>query len=337
MKKIIYLAIILLIGYSSFAQRISIRDGKFSVNNENIWLNGTNTPWDKWNDFGGNFNYDWWENEFQELHDLHINCTRVWITCNGENKSININKNGYIEGVTQQFWDDVDQLMKLAKEKQIYVMIALISFDHSKPENPNAAKWINMYNSEANRKSFVDNYAVPFVNRYKDNPYFFAVDAGNELEWVWENHDVDMNNVLNFISKVVDGVKSNSDVLVCQGLGTGIKYNSSYKEGKGNYMANIDVDFYNIHFYDWQNPYFGNPFDLTPTDYKMDSKPCIIGEAPAKGAAGYSPKECYKKAYENGWQGLMVWTSNGVDNNGNKQDSKPGTDYIFEKYQNRIN
>ena len=106
-----------------------------------------------------------------------------------------------------------------------------------------------MYNNEVNRQSFVDNYAVPFVNRYKDNPYFFAVDVGNELEWVWENHGVASENVIDLIYRVAEGVKNNSDALVCQGLGAGIKYNTSARGGSGNYLANVNVDFYNIHYY----------------------------------------------------------------------------------------
>ena len=328
----IFLSFILFQSLTLYSQRISVSGTEFRRNGARIWLNGTNTPWHLWNDFGGGFNYTWWNDEFQQLQDLHINCTRVWITCDGSNTSIEIDDEGYVSGVSSLFWSHVDQLMEIAESKQIYLMIALISFDHTKPGNPNAAKWTNMYNSATNRQSFVDHYAIPFVNRYKDNPYFFAVDVGNELEWVWENHGVASDSVINLISRVVDGVKANSEVLVCQGWGAGIKYNTSARGGSGNYLTDVDVDFYNIHFYDWQDQWFGNPFDLSPSDYTMNTKPCIIGETPAKGAAGYSPQQCYQKAFEKGWQGLMVWTSNGVDGNGNKFDSKPGTDWIYENY-----
>jgi len=225
--------------------------------------------------------------------------------------------------------------MEIAESHEIYVMIALISFDHTKPGNPNASKWIDMYNSEDNRQSFVDNYAEPFVKRYRDNPYFFAIDVGNELEWVWENHGVASGNVIDLITRVVNTVKENGDVLVCQGWGAGIKYNTSIR-GSGNYLADVNVDFYNIHYYDWQNQWFGNPFDSSPSYYNIDSKPCIIGEAPAKGSAGYTAQECYQKAFEQGWQGLMVWTSNGVDGNGDKWDSKPGTDWIYNNYPDLV-
>ena len=328
----IFALFLLLQGVVLSGQRISVSGTEFRVNGNRIWLNGTNTPWDKWNDFGGGFNCSWWDNEFQQLEDMHINCTRVWITCDGNNAGIRIDDDGTVTGVNTLFWSHVDQLMEIAQDKHIYLMIALISFDHTKPGNPCASKWINMYNSETNRQSFVDNYAVPFVNRYKENPYFFAVDVGNELEWVWENHGVASGNVIDLITRVAEGVKSSSDVLVCQGWGAGIKYNTPARGGSGNYLGNVNVDFYNIHFYDWQNQWFGNPFDRSPAYYNMNSKPCIIGETPARGSAGYTALQCYQKAFEQGWQGLMVWTSNGVDGNGDKMDSKPGTDWIYSNY-----
>jgi hypothetical protein len=332
MIKGVFSLFILLQSLALSGQRISVSGTEFQANGGRIWLNGTNTPWNNWNDFGGSFDTNWWDEELQQLIDLHINCTRIWITCDGNNAGIDIDEDGYISGVNPLFWSHVDQLMEIAQSQEIYVMIALISFDHTKPGNTNAPRWIKMYNSEINRQSFVDNYAVPFLNRYKDNPYFFAVDVGNELEWVWEEHGVPSGNVINLISKVADAVKTNSEVLVCQGLGAGIKYNTSAHGGSGNYLANVHVDFYNIHYYDWQNQWFGNPFDRSPSYYNMNTKPCIIGETPAKGAAGYTAQQCYQKAFENGWQGLMVWTSNGVDDNGDKWDSKPGTDWIYDNY-----
>lgn len=330
------LLFVLLQSLALFGQRISVSGTEFRTDEGRIWLNGTNTPWDNWNDFGGSFDYDWWEGEFEELRDLHINCTRVWITCDGSNGGIEINNEGYVSGVSSLFWSHVDQLMEIAESHEVYVMIALISFDHTKPGNTNASKWINMYNSEDNRQSFVEHYAKPFVERYKDNPYFFAIDVGNELEWVWENHGVASANVMDLISRVADAVKANSDVLVCQGWGAGIKYNTSSRGGSGNYLANVNVDFYNVHYYDWQNEWFGNPFDRSPAYYNMTDKPCIVGEASANGSAGYSPQECYQKAFENGWQGLMVWTSNGVDGNGDKENSQPGTDWIYDQYPDLV-
>jgi hypothetical protein len=155
----------------------------FVVDDQQIFINGANTPWIAWDDFGGSYDSNDWDSAFQDLQDARVNCTRVWITCSGE-VGIDIDWDGYVSGATQAFWEDVDSLMAIAKSKKIYLMIALTSFDSA--FDSKYVQWRNMYASDTNRAAFVDNLVIPFVNRYKDNPYFFAIEAVNEIEWVFE-------------------------------------------------------------------------------------------------------------------------------------------------------
>ncbi len=339
--KILIIVLILTAFFHCFFQtrRISVEESIFVVGSKKIWINGANTPWDKWNDFGHKFDSNRWDEHFSVLNDNGINCTRVWISCDGDNESPGINSDGYISEPSQKFWDDVDILFKIAKKHKVYLMIALISFDHSKPGNTNADFWQKMYKSIETRESFVNNYAIPFVRRYKNNPYFFAVDVGNELEWAWENHKVAIDNVLDLIARVANCVHQESKVLVCQGLGAGPKYNSPDYDGNcfsdsalGAKQNGAYIDFYNIHCYDWQIQWFGSPFDKSPSDYNIRDKPSIIGELPAKGVAGYTTKQCYEKAFNLGWQGIMPWTSNGVDNNGDIMDIGKGSNWFKENH-----
>jgi hypothetical protein len=291
---------------------------------------GANTPWDKWNDFGHTFNASWWNTEFEKMHNSGVNSTRIWISCNGDNASPGIDASGKISAPTATFWSHVDQLFEIAQTNKNYLMIALISFDHTKHDDkvtnywPTADKWRAMYNSASNRQSFVDNYAIPFAKRYKDNPYFWAIDVGNELDWVHENDSIEKSNVFDLVARVANGVHANSEVLVTLGTGAGPKYLSpTYGI---NYYSDAElqklqpgayIDFYNDHYYDWMLEWFSTPFEKGPSDWKIDEKPCIIGEYAAVGhGTGYNPAECIEKAYNLGWLGVMPWTSNGVDVNG---------------------
>jgi hypothetical protein len=96
------------------------------------------------------------------------------------------------------------------------------------------------------------------------------------------------------------------------------------------------LDFYKLHFYGWQNPYFGNPFDTSPAAWQISDKPCIIGEAAAKGSAGYTPQQCTQRAFEQGWQGYMPWTSNGVDSNGDISDMDDGSLWFHSNYPDLV-
>jgi hypothetical protein len=78
------------------------------------------------------------------------------------------------------------------------------------------------------------------------------------------------------------------------------------------------VDFYAPHYYDWMsgmNP--DNALYVHPVAYGLPgNRPVVCGECPANGTANHHPEEDYESAFQNGWQGVMGWTSNDVDGNG---------------------
>ena len=82
--------------------------------------------------------------------------------------------------------------------------------------------------------------------------------------------------------------------------------------------------------------YFGSPFERSPADYGMDDKPCIIGECPARGSAGQSIADNYRNAFAKGWQGIMPWTSNGVDGNGSLTHMRPGLAWLVEAHPDLV-
>ena len=78
--------------------KVSISDGKFNVDGKELWINGANTPWQNWNDFSGNMDEEFWDKTFEELVSDGINCTRIWINCNGENV-VRLKSTGAIKGI----------------------------------------------------------------------------------------------------------------------------------------------------------------------------------------------------------------------------------------------
>ena len=344
MKPLAFVLLVLSLAPSlASAQRITVKGNRFQVDGKEIWISGANTPWKTWNEFGNKFDTAWWRAHFRELREAGVNCTRVWISCSGDNASPGIDADGHVSAPTPAFWRDLDSLFAIAQETRVYLMLSLISFDHSKPGNRNAAAWKRMYSSPEGRQSFIDNYTVPLVERYKHNPWFFAVDVGNELVWTWENHKVARKDALDLVARVANAVHARSKVLVCEGEGAGPKYNSDKYEGNfysdkalGALQPGAFVDFYNIHFYNWVKPHFGSPFERSPADYGMDHKPCIIGECPARGSAGQSIADNYRNAFAKGWQGIMPWTSNGADRNGNLTAMSPGLEWLVKTHPQLI-
>jgi len=109
-------------------------------------------------------------------------------------------------------------------------------------------------------------------------------------------------------------------------VGAGMpKYVTSGENCRGNRMSDaalrakiedpdVGLDFYQWHYYDWENRHFNNPFSTGPGFHGYD-KPVVIGEIGAKLPAGG-----IEAVYQNGWLGIMPWTSNGVDAMGNLAD-----------------
>ena len=339
------LAAVALLGLAAVGsgQRVSVANGGFVAEGKRVWISGANTPWEHWNDFGGSFDAGWWREQFHALAVNHVNATRVWITCNGQNSSPGIDASGRVSAPTEEFWRDLDQLFAIAGSEHVYVMTALISFDHTKAGNPNADRWAKMYASPENRQSFVDNYVAPLIRRYGSNPWFWAVDVGNELDWMFDNQHQNRDDFLDLIARVANYIHRNSKVLVCQGMGTAAKYISAKYQGRilsdeslGAKEPGAHVDFYNIHYYDWVRQWFGSPYEESPAQMGIGDKPCIIGETPAKGSSGQTILQNWQNAFALGWQGIMPWTSNGVDGNGSLADFKDASNWFFAHHADLV-
>ncbi len=330
-------SILFLCFQTGLSQQITIEGNEFRANSKKIWLNGANTPWHNWNDLGGDFNYQWWDNHFKSLHQAGTNNTRVWLTCNGD-VGMDITSDGYVNGPTNAFWEDMDSLMSIARRHKVYIMGALISFDHTASYTEKHDRWRKMYESEENMDAFVENYAVLLVKRYKDNPYLFSIDVCNEILWVSESEHNDQGNypwstLQYLVGKTAQRVHEESDVLVC--VSNYLKYTSP--KFRGNKWSDtalqgvVDdedayLDFYKIHYYPWVYPHFdGFHAEKSPAYFEIDEKPCITGEFSAHGVFAdkstgtkflMGMPKAYEIHYQNGWQGAQAWTSNGVDSNG---------------------
>jgi hypothetical protein len=333
---------------------IYIENNQFMVNGRRIWINGANTPWDNWNDFGGNYNDAWWNSHFAELRQAGINATRVWINCDGFG-SINISPNGMVSGATVKHWSDLDKFFEAARRNQIYIMATLLSFDHFKAPNRNYMSFRRMMNNSSASMSFAQNYTIPFVKRYRDNPWLWSIDIINEPDWIHENQDcgqISWERISYFLAVNAAAIKSYSNILVTVGMAFP-KYNVDGSGYEGNKISdsflqrrfknpNAYIDFWSPHYYDWVGqwygvPFYSRPYGSRPAGWRLcDSKPALIGETKAKGSAGRTITDDYVNAFNNGWQGVMAWTSNGVDENGDLNDLRPATMHMLTNHRRLI-
>ncbi|MBQ7774905.1 MAG: cellulase family glycosylhydrolase [Lachnospiraceae bacterium] len=333
---------------SQIPGQVTVEGTDFIVNGERLYMNGVNTPWDNWNDFGGSFSKSFWEEHFALLRENGINSTRIWISCNGD-VGMSITKDGYVNGATTKHWENLDTLFKLAEENGIYIMATLMSFDHFKDSNGTYESWRKMVADEELTESYIQNYVIPFCERYDDFDSLWSIDLCNEPDWIHENQEcgkLSWEVLSKFFAKEAAAIHENSDILVTVGFGI-VKYNSedySGNKGSDEYLQslyadeNAYLDFYSTHFYEWEAQWYGFPFDKSPEAFKLDgTKPCVIGECPATGMVGtmkgsqpLTGDEMYINVYNNGWDGIMGWTSNGVDDCGTLDDFKNGAMEVYK-------
>jgi hypothetical protein len=349
-QKSLWIAMVVFLSIDLLAQRITINGTKFYVDGKEIWLNGANTPWHNWNDFGaGRFDQRWWENHMKALKDHGINCSRVWIACDGGG-GIKINADGTVTGVTESFFSDLDGFFASAKANQLYIFATMLSFDHFQDGKPNFEAFRSCIQDSEKAGFLVDRYVVPFVNRYKDNPYLFAIDACNEIEWVHEetrHGNIAWGHLQYLVARMAAGVHENSSIPFTVGSAA-VKWNGdSLKHPvQGNQWSDSALrsrfqnpkaflDFYSPHWYGWVARWFGNPCEVSPSEYGIGDRPCIIGECPSKGMfiqnekgadnLVFNPTEMLEKTYHTGWRGIFPWTSNGVDPVGSLSDFGAGS------------
>lgn len=308
--------------------KVKIENGKFTVGGKELFINGVNTPWENWNDFGGNYSAAFWSSHFRDLHEIGVNASRVWINCNST-VGIKLRADGTVGTVTEKHWQDVDSLFKIAEKNKIYLLPTLLSFDHFK--SPDSAEmWRKIVTDDAARKSYIEKYVIPFTERYGESPYLLGIDLMNEPDWVHENEEcgqLSLSALSKFFAECTAAIhETNPDVLVTVGVGI-IKYNSDKYEGNiisDTVMKRYGgeaacVDFYSTHYYEWMKPWFGVPYTTSPALFGLDAgKPCIIGEIAADSAENLAG--IYEKAYKNGWCGVMEWASNNVSNHADNWD-----------------
>lgn len=319
-----FLFIHLFISQQLFSQRIYCDGTLLKVNGKPIYMNACNTPWNNWNDFGGNYNSSFWESEFAKFETYGINSTRIWISCDGTIQP-SIKSDGTVTGVSQAFWNNVDDMLERAKNHKIYVMATMMSFDHVKNSNSTYLSWRNMLASADKVQTFIDNYLIPFVLRYKDNPYLYNIDLCNEIEWMNQdavNGKLPWTQLQRYVAMCAAAIhKSGSKVTVSMGSAA-IKWGSNKYEGNKWSNAALQaqfndpdafLDIYQIHYYSWINPYFSNPFTSSPSFYNINDRPVVIGEMPARETLmGFTTtmNQCFENAYSLGYCGHYPWTSN---------------------------
>jgi PKD repeat protein len=327
----------------------------FNIQGNSIWLNGINLPWIKWSDFDdpwgtNNYNHADFDSTFKKYAANGINSVRVWVHCKSEGSPI-LDSNAYVTGVCDEFWTNFGDMLNLANKYDLWIMPALFSFDMIEEDRIlnkylyNTAENFQLFvESQERTQSYIDNFLIEMINKFDTCSRLFAWEICNEPEWMWTNEGgpLAINDIIRMHAQIAAAFHQFGTKPVTTGA-TSLKWcsNRDYHFWNDSIMqahfndTNAYLDFYQVHYYDWMDPWY-IPWDDSPAYWGLDDKKVIIGECPGNGGLNFTTEQMYTQAFDLGYAGVFAWSDHANDGIASFNDIKPATNLMDSLYPEYI-
>jgi hypothetical protein len=249
----------------------------------------------------------------QQMASNGANVIRWWVWPNFTGNGVVFDGTDTPTGLTGTTTEDLEALLSLAEQHDLYLMLTLFSFDNFKTMLPANRRMDGMARNAGQRAGLV-NVVREFARAASASPNahrMIAWDVMNEPEWavtgpgVGGDEAFDATDDLSAISHsemhtllgdVITGLRAESSALVTIGAAA-MKWRHAWKD--------LDQDFYQFHIYDWVQDYW--PYTTSPAGYDLGDKPLVMGEFPPEGLTDASYRELVDSWYSNGYAGALAW------------------------------
>ncbi len=320
MRKTSALSLVLTVMLSVSVQAAELRE-QFSF--------GINYAWQHFaNDFGGNDVWakrgvaedpDSYARELNEMAEHGVKVVRWWVWPELWTSAITFDGNGVPQPLGQQAIDDGLKALELAANANIRIMFCLWSFDGFRPSRDvvgiQATGYRDIVIDDQRRRGLMENVVRPFAEALQASPHRDALhswDVINEPEWAvtgadkYGGQDFDPNSELEhvthdqmevFLADTISVLRDETPDIPLSIGSAAIKWAPAWRH--------LDVDFYQIHIYDWVNAYW--PYTQSPSDLGMGDKPMIMGEYPVEGLSNATHEQMLSSWFNNGYAGALGW------------------------------
>jgi hypothetical protein len=283
------------------------------------FMYGLNYAWQNFaGDFGGGdrgvaATRDTIDATLSEMADNGVSVIRWWVWPNFTGNGVSFDGAGTPTGLTSTTTADLEALLELAEQHDLYLMLTLFSFDNFKTALPADRRMDGIARNATHRAGLVD-IVKAFARAATMSPNadrVLAWDVINEPEWAVTGAGVggdeafdpadDLSAITHaemhtLLGDVIAGLREESPALVTIGAAA-MKWKSAWKD--------LDQDFYQFHTYDWVDEYW--PYTMSPADFGMADKPLVMGEFPPTGLSDSTYNQVVESWYSNGYAGALAW------------------------------
>jgi hypothetical protein len=299
MNKYIYFVFLLLT-----VSVIIIPQSRIEYRDRQLFLNGSNFAWVNFaSDIGpGNTNFPKFSQIFAEVKAAGGNSMRLWLHTDGS-KTPEFNSNGYVVGPGADAIDDLNQILDLAQQNEVGVLLCLWSHDMLRSSNSQVILSRNtlLLSDTLAARAYINNALIPLIEGVQGHPAIIAWEIFNEPEGIsnelgWSGWDhVPMFYIQRFINltsgaihrvdpeaKVTNGsgnISALTDVPTLAKQSPEAVYNSLTEEQKQNLERWFETK-YRIHHTAKQitEEYFPN--DVSSYNYYTDTRLISAGGDP---------------------------------------------------------
>ncbi len=302
------------------------QSNRIEYNGKAVFLSGANVAWVNFARDIGDTNTPTdtasFRKIFRQIHDYGGNSMRLWLHTTG---TVTPEFTGnLVTGPGSKAISDLKTLCDMAYQNDIGLILCLWSFDMQRIKDGGLpadvlARNKNILTTDDGLNSYVENALVPMVDSLKAHPGIISWEIFNEPEGMTQigNWDITQHvtqlNVMKFINKCA-GAIHRTDTTAKVTNGAWSLFSTSDADGGTNYYSDAKLiaaggdtagtlDFYTVHFYDWDDT---SPF-LQPYSHWNLDKPLVVSEFYTNCTKCGTRNANYQTLYQNGYAGAMGW------------------------------
>ncbi|HEX6739467.1 MAG TPA: hypothetical protein VF310_14410 [Vicinamibacteria bacterium] len=305
---------------------------RLAVGGRPYFWTGANYPWKTGQDFGtGGWGHSGVSDPttYQEIDADFANMAargvRIvkWRVFGDGRYSPEFDADGYVTGLDDAFFPDVDAALELAARHDLYLVFTLFAkelwtFD-CRSGGVHMGGGAATLLDPAKRRSLVERGVVPLLEHLRDSDRVLAFEIIAEPEWgVDELHreedgrtKVPLAVVRDFVAQVTQAIHRDTRALATV---------EANRASNMHYWRGLGLDYYSYSWYDWLEPY--EPLATPARALKLD-RPIVLGEYPAGGSTYYQLPQILDLAYAGGYAGAFAWSFWGGDGFGPWRTAAP--------------